>query len=716
MGRVRPERHTKPPKPPPPPPSPPPQEQQQQEQEQPLDPQIHRLSASLAAPPSYPLSPYSEADLALFHPSQETVNFLYSLPLPPGVDQQPLPQSSEDWALVEKFRWLCQGLVLAGEYERERRRRIERGEDPYADWEEWDPRQSGNPLVASAVQSLLNSHTPTHPHPHYALSYPHPPPAAHHYPSYPTAHHHAQQHYAPYPAELEYDGLPTHFGGLPIDYGFAGDPEDEDDDGEYVDEPFEGEEEEQDERILSEHSYSFPSLSSLQSFAASASPLDPTALPLSLDLSALTSSLGPTGLGELAAAAGVSVEGLSAAMNGQLGAAVAGEGGALALGGGEGGANPASLPSLIAAIAELEQCVARLSLEATEARNLQKSLRDEMATRQTLSSAPTSSSAAQAKQSKSDAVAATLARAGLKPMKRKVKGGRVVSVSSRSRLPPAAPSPAPAPAAPAPAPARAPPLPAPVPPAAAANGSAPLEHGAHHHDGAHEHHHHHHHCSDCGESLSSHSAHSGSPPPSPPPPPPPAPPGAALPSLPASASTGNAPLANGDAALLEEAGVSVGAVSGTDPKQWEDGELMKALQSVSMLDRRADEYRERLRVLKEQIHHHAALADALAAPQAQAQAQLQAQVAGGAPHAALTAAEQQHLQAQALAQEEQERKKQPFGQSVSDTSLEFVAVSDYRRRQLARVQAEAEAGGFAVALQGADAADAPAAQPAASGQ
>ncbi|GAA5869545.1 hypothetical protein JCM3774_005478 [Rhodotorula dairenensis] len=44
-----------------------------------------------------------------------------------------------------------------------------------------------------------------------------------------------------------------------------------------------------------------------------------------------------------------------------------------------------------------------------------------------------------------------------------------------------------------------------------------------------------------------------------------------------------------------------------------DGELIKALQSVSMLDRRADEYRERLRVLKEQIHHHAALADALAA-------------------------------------------------------------------------------------------------------
>jgi hypothetical protein len=39
---------------------------------------------------------------------------------------------------------------------------------------------------------------------------------------------------------------------------------------------------------------------------------------------------------------------------------------------------PASLPSLMAAISELEQCVARLSLEASEARSLQRRMRDEL--------------------------------------------------------------------------------------------------------------------------------------------------------------------------------------------------------------------------------------------------------------------------------------------------------------------------------------------------
>ncbi|GAA5835719.1 hypothetical protein JCM11251_007406 [Rhodosporidiobolus azoricus] len=631
MGRVRPGKHPKPPKP-----QQHKQQQNQQQQdeahppEQPpsIDPQLHRLSSSLAAPPSSSLSPYSAADLALFHPSQETINWLYSLPLPPGVTQQPLPQTSEDWALVEKFRWLCQGLVLAGEYERERRRRVERGEDPYSEWEEWDPRQSGNPLVTSAVQSLMNSHAPTHPHPSYALSHPHP------HPQY--AHPHYAQQYSSYnPAEYHqptfHEHLPSHVNGVPLDYiGFAGDEDDEEEDG-YEDEPYsEGDPAEADE-FLAEHTYDFPTLETLQSFAASGLPptssssADPSssssAHPLGgLDLSALTSSLGPTGLGELAAAAGVSVEGLSAAMNGQLGGLIEGVEGE---GGAAGGANPASLPSLIAAIAELEQCVARLSLEATEARNLQKSLRDEMATRSTPASA-----AAQMKGStagKAQAVAATLARAGLKPMKRKVKGGRVVS--SRNRLPPSAAR------APAPAPAAAPPA-----PAAATNG-----HGGHSH-GQHQHHHHHHHCSDCGESLSSHddgasAQHSPAP---------------TAPSSRPSSPPLHAPVApppvtvssNGVMPPPQPQQQQQG-----EPQQWEDGELMKALQSVSLLDRRADEYRERLRVLKEQIHHHAALADALASPNATAAAE----------------------------------EKKPFGQSVSDAGLEYVAVTDYQRRAVERM-------------------------------
>lgn len=57
-----------------------------------------------------------------FVPLPETISFLYSLPLPPGVTSQPQPQSQQDWALVEQYRLLCQSLTVLGDYERARRK------------------------------------------------------------------------------------------------------------------------------------------------------------------------------------------------------------------------------------------------------------------------------------------------------------------------------------------------------------------------------------------------------------------------------------------------------------------------------------------------------------------------------------------------------------------------------------------------------------------
>jgi len=95
--------------------------------------------------------------------------------------------------------------------------------------------------------------------------------------------------------------------------------------------------------------------------------------------------------------------------------------------------------------------------------------------------------------------------------------------------------------------------------------------------------------------------------------------------------------ANEVVAAANAANNNGGSGSGLGVKSWEDRELMKALESVSLLDKRADEYRERLKILKvsllssqshsehirltcfdvdqEQIQHHAALADALASSQ-----------------------------------------------------------------------------------------------------
>lgn len=205
---------------------------------------------------------------------------------------------------------------------------------------------------------------------------------------------------------------------------------------------------------------------------------------------------------------------------------------------------PASLPSLMGAIAELEQCVARLSLEANEARTLQKTLRLEMAAR----------TAGRGRGGAAGAGAGAgggpgAARAAAKKQRRKAKK-RAAAEAEASAAAAAA--------------------------AAASSGSPHArEHGdddelddehaqapltrdealvsglSGRADDC---------CSECGES------HAAAPP-----------------------SHAPAPASSVIAGSAHRA-LGVGA--------WEDGELMKALQSVSQLDRRADEYRERLRVLK----------------------------------------------------------------------------------------------------------------------
>ncbi|GAA5820285.1 hypothetical protein JCM11491_005562, partial [Sporobolomyces phaffii] len=337
-----------------------------------------------------------------FVPLPETIAFLYSLPLPPGVASQPQPASQQDWALVEQYRLLCQSLHVLAEYERARR-------------------AEGLPAVEWHDLAL-----PAPPPPPPAPPRPAPPPPR---PAVSSSHNNAVAQ-------------------------------------------------------LSESLSSFPSSSF--TFTSSGSLADGSlALDLSLPL-------------DLDAESG-----------------------------------PASLPSLMSAISELEHCVARLSLEANEARNLQRSLRTEMATRQSSSSAS---------------------------------GGSAKKNGKKTAKPP--------PAAVAPAAA----APAPVVAAAErssfyAAGTAP-EQLEYERDLEHEY-----------EQLQ----------------------------LQADAAVAHATALE---RRHDHHGPSSASGSGTGTglgvKAWEDRELMKALESVSMLDKRADEYRERLKILKEQIHHHAALADALA--------------------------------------------------------------------------------------------------------
>ncbi|BGP14828.1 hypothetical protein JCM10213_002733 [Rhodosporidiobolus nylandii] len=562
-----------------------------------------------AAPPSPPPPPsrpppvdYAQSRAyQSFHPSRDTLHWLYTLPLPPGVTEQPLPQTPEDWALVEQYRLLCQGLLVMGEFERERRRRMDRGEDPWADW---DPRDSNNPLIIDAAHSLFKHDLAQHAagtdpsRLFYSNAYLHPSPGS----GYPP------QAYADGYGEGQDGG--EYYSDEEYSYGSdeAHPDLDRERDGQsdYAEDEFEGEEGDDGVEILSTHTYDFPTLETLQSFA-SASPLDPSALPLSLDLSTLTLD-------------GNALAGLAA-----------GEGG------GEGG--PASLPSLMAAIAELEQCVARLSLEATEARNLQKSLRDEMSSRQAALPAPPSAAEMGAAGGMTPGVAKVLRQlqaqaAGPAGARRKVKGAKAVSVPSRSRLPPsvlkeiaaaqrASSQPSSAPAA----------SPAPVPQQPQQLPPQPQQPEC-----------------DCPDCLASSSL-----PPSPP------------------AGAGGEVALNGQ--------------DGQQQKAWEDGELMKALQSVSMLDRRADEYRERLRVLKEQIHHHAALADALAAPTNSSAPSAQ-QASAPVDYAGLM--DEILIENGRMASHPQAviegRAKGEFGQSASDTGTAWVSVNDRRRELAARAK------------------------------
>lgn len=182
---------------------------------------------------------------------------------------------------------------------------------------------------------------------------------------------------------------------------------------------------------------------------------------------------------------------------------------------------PASLPSLMAAISELEQCVARLSLEASEARSLQRRMRDELG-----GAAPPGPPGA------SDQEQHDLDEREQAALERKKARNRKKKEKKRAK--------------------------------ALAAAAAEGQDGVVVADGA---------AGSGGESDS-------------------APGAAGAPREEQEQSEAAAPAANG--------AQSVAAASSHQQSnaKKEDGDLIKALQSVSMLDRRADEYRERLRVLK----------------------------------------------------------------------------------------------------------------------
>ncbi|BGP30950.1 hypothetical protein JCM10296v2_002712 [Rhodotorula toruloides] len=357
-------------------------------------------------PPSLtqPLVSLASISTEHFRPSPLTLDWLYSLPLPPGCPVQPFPQTSEDWALVEQYRLLCQGLTVMAEYERERARRQQRGEDP--DAQPWDPRTSSDPAVVFAAECLFNG-------PDWVESEDHA--------SSPSEHDDAAYEPIDSPSQA-------------ADAAFLG--------------------------VLSAVQQQ-----QQRNASSSSSTTFTTSIPLSLsDLTALSSAL------PLSSASSQPAQSLSPS---QIPAD-----GILS----DSALSPASLPSLMSAIAELEQCVARLSLEASEARRLQRRMRG----------AVVAASAANA------GAAGEAEAEGAKKKGKNRKKKKKVAAAPASLAPP--------------------------PPAVAAPPAPKQREGA-----------------------------------------------------------------GGD-----------------------DSDLLNALHSVSMLDRRADEYRERLRVLKEQIHHHAAIADRLA--------------------------------------------------------------------------------------------------------
>ncbi|KWU41298.1 hypothetical protein RHOSPDRAFT_27725 [Rhodotorula sp. JG-1b] len=215
---------------------------------------------------------------------------------------------------------------------------------------------------------------------------------------------------------------------------------------------------------------------------------------------------------------------------------------------------PASLPSLMAAISELEQCVARLSLEASEARSLQRRMRDELGAPPAITAAGAGGDTAYGGEG-GGAGGEERLRAAMekKKMRNKKKKDKKKAKAAAA--------------------------------AAAEEEEAALSQQQQQQVAA----------TETGDD------------------------GAEPASTEESGNATAAAAANGvghmDHSLSASHGQTPTAATGEQASQHkkEDGELIKALQSVSMLDRRADEYRERLRVLKEQIHHHAALADALAA-------------------------------------------------------------------------------------------------------
>lgn len=496
--------------------------------------------------PTAPVPSLSTIDRRSFVPSDETRAWLHSLPLPPGCASQPIPQTPGDWALVEQYRLLVHGLTVLGEYERERRRREQAGEDPFA--REWDPRSASgalhcslmsltdlgtaphtacdNPAVISAVESLFKDVFPS---PSSTSSLP---------PTIPL-----DQSAAPHGIDTRAGEATNaaYLGALSAVQAALG--------GSAA-------------GVLRPRGVSPSSRSSSSSGAApgaagggarpgsstSTAPttvdygsgggiggghssasirLDPAtgdmiaSLPLSVsDLASLPSHPDPSQI----PADGILADHLPL----DLSALVAG-------GGGAGAGGPASLPSLIGAIAELEQCVARLSLEANEARTLQKTLRMEMAAR--------SGGGGGGGSAGGGAAAPGSARAAAKKKKRKAKKRAAADAAASASAAASAPGTIATGHAAAAADAST------GPPAASMTGDEALVSGlSGRADDC---------CSECGES---HAA-------------PPHPHDAAA------------------AAAAESAG-------GLGVTAWEDGELMKALQSVSQLDRRADEYRERLRVLK----------------------------------------------------------------------------------------------------------------------
>ncbi|GAA6063254.1 hypothetical protein JCM10212_003617 [Sporobolomyces blumeae] len=481
-----------------------------------------RPPLSTTLPPPSSSSPSSSS----FVPSKETLAWLFSLPLPPGVSHQPQPRTPQDWALVEQYRLLCQSLAVLGDYERARRAD---GLEP-VQWHHLcldlaPPPPSFPPPVSDDAYSAEAREI------------------AKLLPSLAAASAAAAGH-APSPRAAVLDTPVAPIGR-----------DDDDDDAAAV-------------AHLSESLAAFPSSSF--TFSSSGSLADGS---LSLDLSLPLDLDASTG--------------------------------------------PASLPSLMSAISELEHCVARLSLEANEARNLQKSLRSEMANRHardrtTIAGSAPWAAAAHAAGDPGQANAVARGRAGAGrhggPRSGAAGGQAPLSAKQHGKKPEKRPSYDEDDARLG---------------GTTSRGDRSGERGASRAltaASADRQHSFESHCEDCGDETSTEDwlnfkdyedekpwvstngegrfTENGD--------------GGARESTSEHAGANGNEVGAGSMVAKASVGVRAGEVGGLGVKAWEDRELMKALESVSMLDKRADEYRERLRILKEQIHHHAALADALA--------------------------------------------------------------------------------------------------------